>query len=278
MNPALHTFAAEAMATAFHIDLAHADAEQARQAAQAAFAELADIEGRLTRHREDSDFARIGRLDTGGETVVSPCTFLCLQEGLRLYELTLGTFNLAYASGQPLPACIELRPDGHTVRASLPRPKLDPGGIGKGLALDLMGRLLEQDWDLHAVRLRASASTILALDPPPDTAGWEVAVGAGAARRQFPLRRAAISGSSVAVKGAHILDPRTGRPAAARFRAWSVAATGAEADALSTAFMILNPEEIRRVVAGARGRRAFLQDKPGGAAIEILPDAAPSAG
>jgi thiamine biosynthesis lipoprotein len=51
------------------------------------------------------------------------------------------------------------------------------------------------------------------------------------------------------VKGPHILDPRTGAPAALRNRVWALADTAAESDALSTACMILHEAEISEVVA-----------------------------
>ena len=43
----------------------------------------------------------------------------------------------------------------------------------------------------------------------------------------------------------HIIDPRTGHPAAARPAAWARAATAARGDALSTAFMVLTVPEIQ---------------------------------
>jgi thiamine biosynthesis lipoprotein ApbE len=47
-------------------------------------------------------------------------------------------------------------------------------------------------------------------------------------------------------KGDHIISPRTGRPTSGKLAAWSGAADAATADALSTAFMIMAPEEIKR--------------------------------
>jgi thiamine biosynthesis lipoprotein len=41
----------------------------------------------------------------------------------------------------------------------------------------------------------------------------------------------------------HLIDPRTGRPAEGVYTATVLARTAAEADALSTAFYILGPEE-----------------------------------
>ena len=47
-------------------------------------------------------------------------------------------------------------------------------------------------------------------------------------------------------KGKHIISPRTAEPTEGKLAAWSGAADAATADALSTAFMIMSPEEIEK--------------------------------
>jgi thiamine biosynthesis lipoprotein len=58
-----------------------------------------------------------------------------------------------------------------------------------------------------------------------------------------------LSGSGLAVKGNHILDPRTGQAALRQSRAWALADTAAESDALSTACMVLSEPELEEVLA-----------------------------
>ena len=53
-----------------------------------------------------------------------------------------------------------------------------------------------------------------------------------------------MSASGTAVQGFHIIDPRSGQPATHRTRCWAKAPTAAEADALSTAFMVMADAEI----------------------------------
>ena len=50
------------------------------------------------------------------------------------------------------------------------------------------------------------------------------------------------------MKGAHILDPRTGLAAQRRNRVWALTESAAESDALSTAAMVLSEMEITEVV------------------------------
>jgi thiamine biosynthesis lipoprotein len=70
------------------------------------------------------------------------------------------------------------------------------------------------------------------------------------------------------VKGSHILDPRTGRPALRQNRAWALADTAAESDALSTACMVLTEPELEEVLAQDRSWLFFLDadsiDRPMG--------------
>jgi thiamine biosynthesis lipoprotein len=49
------------------------------------------------------------------------------------------------------------------------------------------------------------------------------------------------------------MDPRSGRPAAIRPRAWALAPSAAQADALSTAFFVLEETRIREVCAAYPG-------------------------
>ncbi|MGB2976746.1 MAG: FAD:protein FMN transferase, partial [Phycisphaerae bacterium] len=60
------------------------------------------------------------------------------------------------------------------------------------------------------------------------------------------LRRGALAGSAASPAHPHILDPRTSRPVLAKRAAWALAPSAAEADALSTAFFVMSPDEVRR--------------------------------
>ena len=74
--------------------------------------------------------------------------------------------------------------------------------------------------------------------------GPSVWIGPEAARRAVSLDNAALSTSGTSVQGFHIIDPRSGRPATHRTRCWAKAPTAAEADALSTAFMVMADAEV----------------------------------
>ena len=131
------------------------------------------------------------------------------------------------------------------------------------LARDLRStawRELLRDWDCPSFLLVAGGSSILAGDAPKDTAGWSCGLGDDNAPQRFFLAHASLSGSGLAVKGSHILDPRTGQPALRQNRAWALADTAAESDALSTACMVLTEQELVDVLATDPSWLVFIEN------------------
>ena len=69
-----------------------------------------------------------------------------------------------------------------------------------------------------------------------------------AGKTRIPLRNAAVGASGTAVHGAHIIDARTGKvPDFLPYRTWAFGASAAIADAMSTAFMLLEEPQIRQI-------------------------------
>ena len=249
------TFQHEAMATYFEIIIAGHEHEYARQASAAAFRELDRLENTLSRFIEFSDISRANRLARGESTTIGHDTLECLLIAADVSLLTQRAFDPAYASVRPkeLEADVPpftLDPENHLLTSLADRLYLDLGAVGKGFALDCMADLL-REWEITAACLNAGGSSVLALDesPAPATSGWDVGVGEGRGYRTFPLRSASLSGSGTAVKGAHLIDPRTGQPAPRSTRVWALAPSAAHADALSTAFFVMTEAEIASLCA-----------------------------
>src|SRR5208337_1491916 len=135
-----------------------------------------------------------------------------------------------------------------SIRCDSGRLEFDLGAIGKGFALDRMAVVL-REWSCFAFLLVAGGSSILAGDPPADAPGWSCGLGDDHSPHRFWLKQCSLSGSGLAVRGQHIIDPRTGLPGARRNRAWALTETAAESDALSTACMILDEPDIAGVLA-----------------------------
>jgi thiamine biosynthesis lipoprotein len=241
-------FKHEAMATYFEITIDGRDEAYARQAAGAAFRELDRLEGELSRFVESSDISRANRLALGESAVIGDDALECLLLAAAVAHETGRAFDPAYDSERG-PECpgeapvFTLDPAEHVITSRARRLHLDLGAVGKGYALDRLAEVLS-DWEVESACLNSGGSTALALAPPPSRAGWPIGLGEGDARRELLLSGSALSGSGTAVKGAHLIDPRTRRPADRTSRAWASSPSAAVADALSTAFFVMADAEV----------------------------------
>jgi thiamine biosynthesis lipoprotein len=266
MSPRL--FRHEAMATHFEITIAGQTEDYARQAADAAWRDLDRLEGELSRYVESSDIARANRIGFGETISIGDDALNCLLLAAALAEATGHAFDPAYGSspaeqtlpGQPL---YTLDPEGHRLTSRAARLHLDLGAVGKGFALDRLAESLSE-WSIASALLNSGGSTVLALAPPPSQEGWRVGIGEGGGRRELLLSQCALSGSGLAVKGAHLVDPRTGAPATRSLRAWAQAECAAIADALSTAFFVMTDDGVRTYCAAHPEIGAALQKPDGG--------------
>ena len=260
----IHQFNHAAMATHFQVRINCDERTYAAQAAQAAFDLVDSLEARLSRFRSNSDIARIGDLAPGEKMHLSEPAFACLQIAERMERATHGAFcatPAALKSQLSLPQW-SLLPDEQSILCLSGQLQFDLGAIGKGFALDRMAELLCQ-WDCPSFLLIAGGSSVLAGDPPAETPGWSCGLGEDHASQRFLLTHASLSGSGLAVQGSHILDPRNGRPASRQMRAWALADTAAESDALSTACMVLSEPELEEVLAQNHSWLSFLETDEG---------------
>lgn len=247
MKPIIHAHQHHAMATVFEIRLVTADQRYARQAAEACFRLLDVLEGRLSRFLEDSDIACLNRLAPGERRQLHPDTAACLREAITVSQWTGGAFDPTISPTGPSEGRLVLDPSEPIAEGS--GVSLDLGGIGKGFALDRMAELLD-DWELFdALLIAGKGSSVLARGRPAEALQWRIALG-GDRRFAVELRDFAISSSGTTVKGAHILDPRNGCPPVdAPGRTWALSRSAAVSDALSTAWMCLEAEEVEEVCA-----------------------------
>jgi thiamine biosynthesis lipoprotein len=283
----VHRYSHEAMATTFGVFVAHDDAQYAQQAAWQAFDELDKLERELSRFVENSDIARINNLTAGQPLQIGLAVFDCLQLSARVYAQTNGAFDVTIGS---LFSCwlnedktlrspsreeldrarrrtcmnlLKLNEATCTVQLLADSVQVDLGGIGKGYALDQMAELLK-DWSIDTALIHGGFSSVLALDAPKGTKGWPLTISNPQNRKDIIarifLQGRAVSGSGLQ-KGQHIIDPRTARPVEGKLASWSCAPSGAVADALSTAFMVMSVEEIEQYCLSHHDVSAMIMEK-----------------
>jgi FAD:protein FMN transferase len=168
---------------------------------------------------------------------------------------------------------VELDPDRRTVYFRKPGIRINLGSIGKGHAVDACGDMLlasgVADFLVHGGQSSVlgvgcapvgAASADLHSPLPAEESGgnsawWEI----GIRDPRQPSRRLAVvrlNNRALGTSGVqfqsfrhqgrrlgHILDPRSGLPAEGLFSTTVVAPTAALADALSTAFYVMGPEQ-----------------------------------
>ena len=249
------------MATEFQARIAGGEKTYAAQTAQAAFALTDALELHLSRFRADSEISRIAQLAPGETMRLSDPVFACLEIAKKMEAATRGAFSISAAAlqTQPAPPRWTLEKNPFRIRCDGGKLEFDLGAIGKGFALDRMAEIL-REWSCESFLLVAGGSSILAGDAPAGTAGWPCGLGDDDSPVRCHLKNGSLSGSGLAVKGRHILDPRSGKPAQRQNRAWALSKTAAESDALSTACMVLEEAHLPEIILNVTGSYVWLQD------------------
>jgi thiamine biosynthesis lipoprotein len=274
-----------AMATTFEICLPYGTPD-AMDIGSGAFDLLDDLEAQLTVYRDDSEVSRLNETASVRPVSVEDGLFALLRLAARIHAETNGAFDImagaltkvwgffkgprrvpseeerTEALGRVGMQFMDLDPKTKSVRFRRPGLEINLGAIGKGYALDRLAQYLAGQRGVSSALLHGGYSSVVALGSPAgDSRGWQIGVTHPwkPDRRLATLRlRDRALGTSAATfqhleyngkKLGHVLDPRSGWPASGIASATVVAPTGAEADALSTAFYIDGVEAACRYCA-----------------------------
>jgi thiamine biosynthesis lipoprotein len=286
------------MGTLFRIKLYSASEAEASKSALAAFERVEQLEQSMSAYRPDSELMRLSREAVLAPRLVSPELFYVLDKSLQVSRLSGGAFDvtvgplvglwrqtrrtkrlpdaaeLAKAKAAVDYRNIELDPEARTVLLKRPDMKLDLGGIAKGYAAQQALELLAARGIRRA--LVAGGGDIAVGAPPPDRAGWRIAIDDPSPEDQaFPctlvLHDVAISTSGdahqfVEVGGqrySHIINPADGMGLRDSSSTTVIAPDGAMADALATALSILPVSEGLRAIETVEGASAYLVRQTG---------------
>jgi thiamine biosynthesis lipoprotein len=273
-----------AMACRVEVTVPGGDA-RALAAARTALDEADRLEAMLTVFRDTSDLVRVNTRAALEPTAVPEELFEILQRSIAIHRATEGAFDI---SATPLSRCwgflrregrvplaaeleqarqsvgmdaLALDPASRSVCFGRPGVELNLGAIGKGYVLDRMASRLALAGIADAL-IAAGRSSIVALGGP--NGGWRIDLRSRVRDDlvgRVQLRDAALGTSGtgeqfVEVNGiryGHVIDPRTGWPACGVRSASVVAASGADADALSTAFLVGGADLAERYCASHPG-------------------------
>ncbi len=281
------------MGTVLEIRLPDAPPERGAELLEPLFARAAALDRELSRFEPESALSRLNRAAGAGPQPVPADLARLLELALAYAVETRGAFDvtvaplvalwteaaqrgvlpdeasLAHARTRVGPG--KLRADG--TRAELAAgASVDLGGIAKGYATDALARDLRAR-GIERALLDFGGSSLHALGAPPGERGWRVLVRdanggfAGIATlRDCALSVSASLGQSSLIGGrrfGHVIDPRSAWPLERAQLAAVVSDSGARAEALSKALLVLGPLQGIALIESAGGAEGLLVDADG---------------
>ncbi len=239
---------ADAMGTTFTIDAYGANAGMLESATEGAFDEVRRLDQMLSNYLPDSELSAVNQGAFQAPVRVSKEFFQLLQDCLHYSRESEGAFDITvgplmktwgfYKGSGHLPHRAEVRAamnhigyehiklDAPTVTVRLGEPgmSLDPGGVGKGYAVDRMAAVLRGNGIASAL-ISGGGSSIYGIGTPPDDArGWCVDIRDPKDGNKA-IMKVYLKDNSVSTSGnyekffwaegklySHIMNPRTGYP------------------------------------------------------------------
>jgi thiamine biosynthesis lipoprotein len=291
---------APAMGTTYTIDIYGRDRAVMQAAAEAALEEASRIDRMLSNYRPESELSRLNEHAAGQPVKISQELFDLLTTCVEYSRASEGAFDITVAPlmkvwgfykdsgrlpdraevraalGQIGYRNIELNPASHTVRFARHGVSLDPGGVGKGYAVDKMVAILRKN-GIACALVSGGGSSIYGMGAPPDNPkGWYVRVRDPKDEKKTAAE-VYLHDESISTSGnyekffwangklySHIMDPRTGFPAEGMLAVSVIAPKTLDSEVWAKPYYILGSAWTRE--HKPRDFRVFLcEDKPGAA-------------
>ena len=238
----------DAMGSTFSVILYDESRSRMEAAAEEAFAEVRRLDLMLSNYRAGSELSEVNRNAATRPVKVTPELFSLLQTCLGFSRASGGAFDITvgplmkvwgfYKGSGRLPHRAEIRgvltrigyknilldEENRTVSFARQGVELDPGGIGKGYAVDKLAEKLRET-DIKTALVTASGSSIFGMGSPPGEKGWKVNIR-DPKRASQHVETIYLHDESMSTSGnyekffraegklySHIMDPRTGYPA-----------------------------------------------------------------
>lgn len=241
------------------------------------FAEIRRLEGVLSSWTPESEIGRLNAAAPGAAVEVTVELWELLREAADWSARTGGSFDPAVGAlvdawdlrgagrvpGAPVlaEALRSSGMDGYRIDPEVPEITplcpggwLDTGGFGKGAALRAAAGVLRAR-GIETAYVDFGGQVLALGSRPGERGGWEIGV-AHPTRRQETVTSIRLDGGSVATSSqserfmevdgerfGHVLDPRTGLPVPGGVSVTVVASDPLVADVLSTALLVMGPDE-----------------------------------
>ena len=236
-----------AMGGTFSIIAYGTDTTILRSATEAAAEEARRLEQAMSNYVPTSEWSDINNDGSAGPVKISAEMFDLIADCVNYSKASEGAFDITvgplmqvwgfYKGSGHLPHRAEVRTAlarigyqnivldkaNHTVQFRKPGMNIDPGGIGKGYAVDRMIDILKE-YGVKSALISAARSSIYALGTPPGEDGWKAQIrdpkDPNKVAAEVILRDQSMSTSGnyekfFVAEGklySHIMDPRTGFP------------------------------------------------------------------
>lgn len=287
------------MGTLVRIKLYTSSVEQARDAFQAAFGRIGEIDAALSDYKPESEVSRLSRSPAGEPVPVSEDLFRVLGVAQELAAKTDGAFDAtlgpvtrlwrkarergelpdaeALYDASSVSGYGKLRLDERyrTVTFEKTGMQLDFGGIAKGYAADAALEVLREKGIRSA--LVAVSGDLACSAAPPGKRGWKISVRPLAEDGAVDPAVLVLSNAAVSTSGdaeqhldaggkrySHIVDPKSSEGLTRRIGVTVVASSGVRADGLATAVSVVGAERGMALIEESSDAAALVAVLEGG--------------
>ncbi len=286
----------DAMGSTYSIIVYGADRVRMLSAVELAFDEAKRLDQLLSNYRPASEWSQVNRFAAERPVKVSGELFDLLSACVEYSRLSDGAFDISvgplmkvwgfYKGSGHLPHRAEIRgalaktgyrnlildPKAQTVQFRQSGVEIDPGGIGKGYAVDRMVAILKENGVTSGL-VSGGGSSIFAIGNPPDEKrGWRTSIRDPRDERKT-VQEVFLKNESMSTSGSyekffraegriysHIMDPRTGFPAPGMLSASVIAPKTIDSEAWAKPFFIDGLKKGRQwaVEFKSKGFRVYL--------------------
>ncbi|HLK21691.1 MAG TPA: FAD:protein FMN transferase [Bryobacteraceae bacterium] len=267
----------DAMGTAYTIVAYGEDRGRLQSAISQGLEEARRLDEMLSNYKPSSEWSMVNRMAGSGPVHITPELFQLLSACVEYSRQSEGAFDITvgplmrvwgfYKGSGHLPHRAEvwgalnkigwrniiLDPAHLTVKFANPSLELDPGGIGKGYAVDRIVQILK-DNGIRQALVSGGGSSIYALGAPPGEKGWKLDIK-NPRKTEETIESVYLKDLSMSTSGnyekffyaegkmySHIMDPRTGYPSQGMLSTSVIAPRTLDSEAWTKPYYILGPQ------------------------------------